>query len=71
MTGEMLLLFSNVHMVMKADNVCRVNGIKCRVIPVPEHMSSECGMCLSVTPDYWDKCLALLDSENIRYEINN
>ena len=71
MTDEKLLLFPNVHKVMKADKACRINGIKCRIIPVPEHISSECGMCLSVTPENWEKCKALLNSENIRYEINS
>ncbi|WP_462317484.1 DUF3343 domain-containing protein [Marinilabilia sp.] len=71
MTVEKLLLFQNVHKVMKADKICRMNGIRCRVIPVPEHISSECGMCLSVSPENWEKCLAILKEENIRFEINS
>ncbi|PWD98108.1 DUF3343 domain-containing protein [Marinilabilia rubra] len=71
MTDEKLLLFPNVHKVMKADRICRMNGIPCRVIPVPEHISSECGMCLLVPPDNWEKCKEILKAESIRYEINN
>jgi hypothetical protein len=70
MTKESLLLFENVHKVMKADRVCRSRGLFCRVIPVPEYISSECGMCLNVDPEQLDLCSEILKEYNIQYEMH-
>jgi hypothetical protein len=56
---------------MKADRICRSEGISCRVIPVPEHISSECGMCLIVGNEKRDLCIKLLKEHNIEFELYN
>jgi hypothetical protein len=66
-----ILIFKNVHKVMKADTLCRQRGISCRVLPVPEHISSECGMCLEVEAENTEKCTVVLKENNIQFEIYN
>ncbi len=56
---------------MKADALCRQHGIACRVLPVPEHISSECGMCLEVEAENTEKCTVVLKENNIQFEIHN
>lgn len=43
-----LVLFQNTNAVIKAEKICVENGIAYQVIPVPTHISSECGMCLEI-----------------------
>ena len=42
------LLFPSVRYAIKAEAVCRQQGVDCQVMPVPRQISSECGMCLEV-----------------------
>ncbi|GAO30300.1 DUF3343 domain-containing protein [Geofilum rubicundum] len=41
-----LITFQNVHLVIKADKLLRQRQFICKIVPVPEHISSECGMCI-------------------------
>lgn len=45
------LLFASVRHAIKAEQYCQDHGVECRVLPVPRKISSECGMCLEVTPE--------------------
>ncbi len=69
MSEEPLLLFPNVHKVMKADRLCKSIGIATRVIPVPEDISSECGMCLVVAGDDLEACTDALKEKEIIFEL--
>ena len=42
------LLFPSVRYAIKAEALCRKQGVTCQVMPVPRQISSECGMCLEV-----------------------
>ncbi len=70
MSAEPLLLFPNVHKVMKADRLFKSRGIPTRVIPVPEDISSECGMCLVVPYSDLEICTKALKQEGIGFELH-
>lgn len=70
MSEEPLLLFPNVHKVMRADRICKAKGVATRVIPVPEEISSECGMCLVVAGSDLNACREALKEENITFELH-
>ena len=57
---QMILLFPNVREVMKADRILKDNGLKVQVMPVPERISSECGMCMSVAPELVSDAIRML-----------
>lgn len=43
-----IALFKSAREVIKADHACRNAGIHATVVPVPQTLSSECGMCLVI-----------------------
>ena len=43
---KLIITFTNVRQVIKADAILRQHHIMAKIIPVPEHISSECGMCI-------------------------
>ncbi|MFO8074288.1 MAG: DUF3343 domain-containing protein [Polyangia bacterium] len=43
-----LLLFENVHRVMRAEQLLLAAGVPCELLPTPQHISRECGMCIGV-----------------------
>ena len=61
----MIALFKNAREVIRADAAARAAGLDCRVMPVPEAYSTECGMCLHVNDDQRDAFGALMIQEGI------
>lgn len=61
-----VVVFRSTRDAIKADKICRTNQLKAKVVPVPKHISSECGMCLKIERE--DKVLAanLLENNNIK-----
>jgi hypothetical protein len=44
-----VFLFSSVSHTLKAEKILKEQGIVHKLIPVPRHISSDCGVCLRVT----------------------
>lgn len=51
----MIALFDNARAVIRAERACRDAGVQVAVVPLPESLSSECGMCLRVEPNQRQK----------------
>jgi hypothetical protein len=73
MTGQnsnYVILFRTVSYGLKAEKILKQGGLPHKLIPVPKHISSDCGVCLLVHMDVKDKIVASLkgkvDIENIR-----
>jgi hypothetical protein len=43
----------------------------CRVIPIPEHLSSDCGMCMEVDIENLIMIIELLERQAITYKTSN
>jgi hypothetical protein len=41
-----VLLFKSVSYALKAEKILQNEGVPHKLIPVPKHISSECGICL-------------------------
>ncbi len=48
MTAEIyeVVLFQSVSYALKAEKVLKAKGISYKLIPVPRHISSDCGFCV-------------------------
>ena len=49
MSGEYaaILVYSTSH-ALKSERVLKGMGIECKLIPVPRHLSSDCGVCVRI-----------------------
>jgi len=43
-----VFLFPSVSYTLKAEKILKEKGIAHKLIPVPRHISSDCGVCLRV-----------------------
>jgi hypothetical protein len=68
---RIVIVFQNIRQVIKADNALRANNILSRIIPVPEKISSECGMCIELDPVDELKIRSILDNEQLSYRLEN
>jgi hypothetical protein len=49
-----VFLFPSVSYTLKAEKILKEQGIVHKLIPVPRHIGSDCGVCLRVTADRRD-----------------
>ena len=65
-----VILFKAVSYALKAEKILKKEGLPHKLIPVPKHISSDCGVCLMVHHDVKDQVLAALqdkvDMDNVR-----
>ncbi|MDD2672241.1 MAG: DUF3343 domain-containing protein [Syntrophales bacterium] len=41
-----VIIFKSVHHALRAEKILKEIGIPHKLIPVPRHISSDCGVCL-------------------------
>lgn len=46
-----VFLFPSVSYALKAEKILKAAGIAHKLIPVPRHISSDCGVCVRITED--------------------
>lgn len=69
MNERILLLFQSTRAVIKAERLLNEKDIFCKVIPVPRHISSECGMALEIYPESAHAIKHVLDENQIAFAV--
>jgi len=41
-----VVLFASTHFALRAEKLAKEKGLEVKLIPVPRHLSSDCGVCL-------------------------
>ena len=47
-----VILFASTHFAIRAEKLAKEKGLAVKLIPVPRHLSSDCGVCLRFS---WDQ----------------
>jgi hypothetical protein len=47
-----VILFVSTHFAIRAEKLAKEKGLAVKLIPVPRHLSSDCGVCLRFS---WDQ----------------
>jgi Putative Se/S carrier protein-like len=47
-----VILFASVSYALRAEKILKETGIPFKLIPVPRHIGSDCGVCLRFSPAY-------------------
>ena len=63
--SRLLLLFDATRAVIRAEKLCRQQGVSCEIIPVPKKISPQCGMSIEIRGADRDRVAALLDEAGI------
>jgi len=65
-----IMLFKAVSYVLKAEKILKKEDLPHKLIPIPKHISSDCGICLRFEPTMQNKIedalLNKVDIEEIR-----
>jgi hypothetical protein len=64
-----LVLFPAVSHALMAEKILKKEGIAFKLIPVPKHISTDCGICLRFIPDMQDRVEKALTGRLERFQI--
>ncbi len=59
-----ILLHATSH-ALRAEKLIKKRGITARLIPVPRHISSDCGVCIRIIQENTDTVLSILENSNV------
>ncbi len=55
-----VFLFPSVSYVLKAEKILKDQNIDHKLIPVPRHISTDCGVCLRIAADLQGRVIGVL-----------
>lgn len=47
-----VVLFNSVHHALRSEKILKEADVPHKLIPVPRHIGSDCGICLRFTPEF-------------------
>ncbi len=62
-----ILVHSTSH-AMRAEKVLCDQGIACKMIPVPRHISSDCGVCVRILHQDIDAARRVVEAASVEIE---
>ena len=60
-----VVTFHSTTHAIRSEKACKKAGLKVSLIPVPRHISSDCGVCLRFSAHDRECIIALLESNRI------
>lgn len=66
-TYAVILVYSTSY-ALRAEKVLHMAGIRSKLIPVPRHLSSDCGVCLRIAPSDRDAAVEALRQAGVEIE---
>ena len=63
-----VILFPSIHYALRAEKFMKERGISYKLIPVPRHLSSDCGVCLRIPWDRREEVLDILAQAGVKVD---
>jgi hypothetical protein len=63
-----VILFPSTHFAIRAEKRVKEKGMAVKLIPVPRHLSSDCGVCLRIPWEQKEEIRSLLEREGVKIE---
>jgi len=63
-----VILVKSTAYAIRAEQVLNMSGIACKLIPVPRHLSSNCGTCVRIERTDIEAAKTALTKNRVEYE---
>ena len=57
---KLVVLFHTSSHAIRAEKLLRRAGLTCKLVPVPRHLSSDCGVCARIDTAHHERACAVL-----------
>ena len=64
-----VVLFESISHALRAEKLIKAAQITCKLIPVPRHLSSDCGVCLRFNTEAKEQVENILEGKLDFFEI--
>lgn len=64
---SVILFHSNNHSI-RMSNILKKNAVDHKMIPVPRHLSSDCGYCVRIKSSDIDAVTKLIEQNNVEFD---
>lgn len=63
-----VILFPSSYFALRAEKKTKEKGYPIKLIPIPRHLSSDCGVCLRIPWEQREDITQLLEKEKVKME---
>lgn len=63
-----VILFPSIHFALRAEKLIKEKGFAVKLIPVPRHLSSDCGVCLRISSEKREEIRAILAQAGVKID---
>lgn len=63
-----VVLVPSTSHALRAEKVLKAAGLECKLIPVPRHLSSDCGVCVRIRREDREEALRALEAAQVAIE---
>jgi hypothetical protein len=63
-----VILFPSVHFALRAEKLVKEKRISHKLIPVPRHLSSDCGVCLRIPWEKREEVMEILAQAGVKVD---
>jgi hypothetical protein len=67
-SGYSVVLFHSTSGAIRAEKLAKNADLKVKLIPVPRHLSSDCGVCLRFESADEENLRVILDASRVEFE---
>lgn len=60
-----VVLFHTTNSALRLEKLCKKAGINIKLIPVPRHLSSDCGVCLRFEKESAETIKTIIEKNSI------
>jgi len=65
---DAVVLFYSTSHAIKAQRLLKNGSVPCAMIPVPRHLSSDCGACIRIDRFSKNHAVAILNEKQMQFE---
>ncbi|NPV76471.1 MAG: DUF3343 domain-containing protein [Anaerolineae bacterium] len=62
-----VILVDSTSYALRIEKLLKQQGLACKLIPVPRHLSSDCGVCVRIQKQEADVIRTLLQEDQIHF----
>ena len=63
MKNPMVILVDSTSHALRIEKILLKNEITCKMVPVPRHLSSDCGVCVRINTEDWEQIKEVLEQQ--------
>ena len=66
--NQCVITFPSTHYALRAEKLLKDAHMEIALVPVPRHISSDCGICVELDCEVAERAMQILQNQGVKYE---